>query len=137
MLRKIKKINLLFLIFTFIFFYGCESVKTQYIGPDKIPDYSLNDTEDVIIKISGAFFKNGNFIDLQEKNANIVTEGKIKELIYDLSETKKGKIFLDDIYLLKLTIVKSNHFAGAALIGMLVIVFLIWFFDSLHQIKLG
>ncbi len=121
------------LIFT-VLIYGCDSVKTQYMDAEKIPTGKDREFQGGLVKLDGIFLKDGTYLDLQDKNPEVVLNGKAKEIHYDLSETGRGIIPIDRIASAKVDIVHGGILTSLAIIGGLALIALIIFFIALPHI---
>ena len=98
-------ITILFLIF----FFGCETVKTKYVGADSVNINYANDTENAVVKITGLILKNGKTLDLRDKNPEVYINENSKEIYYDVSDDNRSNIPFDEISLFRIEIVKSRN----------------------------
>ncbi len=112
------------LIFT-VLIYGCDSVKTRYMDADKLPMEKDREFQGGLVKLDGIFLKDGTYIDLKEKNPEIVLNGKTKEIHYDLSETQRGIITIDKIASAKVDIVHGDISTPFIIVGVLAVLALI------------
>jgi len=128
------KNSVLFTIITLsIFLCGCETIKTGYIDADKYKTIQSSDTEDVVVHITGIFFKNGNYLDVKDRDAKIINSEGSDYLVYDFKDSQK-LIKLDRISTLKIEIVKSNKGIGIIFVCGFVLCIIIYFAHSLHNI---
>jgi hypothetical protein len=103
----IKLILIPILIFS-ILLYGCETVRTTYVDKEKMPTEKDREFQGAVPKISGVFLKDGTFLNLKDKNAEINIKDSSKTVTYDLNESTKGSISFNDISSFKIDLVKGN-----------------------------
>jgi hypothetical protein len=126
---------LISLLITSAFICGCETVKTYYVDRDNIPVEKEKEFHGGAAKIIGVFLNDGTFVDLTEKNADVVLNGKSNSIQYDLEDNKSGVIPLDSIASAKIDVVKGNSATPFLIIGGVVLITLIVLFIA--QLPLG
>lgn len=112
------KILFLSVLIFCIYFSGCETAKTQYVEPDKIP-------KDDVIRITGVFLKNGDYVDVGEKKASVILKDDSREISYYDEQNKPVIIRENEIARLKIEILKNNYFVPLYIAGGVIVTFII------------
>lgn len=101
-------------------------MKTYYVERDKLPSEKDREFQGDVVKISGVFMNNGEYVDLKDKNAEIIYDSGAKKVSYDINESNKGLIAMADILSFKIEVVKGNVLTPIVIvIGAAVVAFMI------------
>ncbi|MFI5144733.1 MAG: hypothetical protein ACHQJ4_03990 [Ignavibacteria bacterium] len=112
------KILFLSVIIFCMYFSGCETAKTQYVEPDKIP-------KDEVIRITGVFLRSGDYVDVSENNASVSLDGESRGISFDDNSNKRVFIGEKDIAQLKIEILKNNYWVPVYVVGGAIVTFVI------------
>lgn len=123
-------------IIIYLFFCGCETVKTRYVGIDSLNVNYSNDTEKAIVKITGIILKNGTVVDLNDRNPKVEKIRANFGITYDESEDSYTREIemMNNISLVRIEIVKDRNLGTPIIITFCAAIF-IYFLIGLGNIK--
>lgn len=130
-----KRLLIPILIFS-ILICGCESVKTYYLDSEKLPAEKDSGHEVGVVRIIGVFLKSGGYLDVRDKNTELISKGESRGITYDGQDSKRNHIALDSISVLKIEVARNNYWMPLAIVGgviALVIILLLIFQPPLFE----